>query len=83
MPNDMRTVDGYRELADVLNTAGATAAEADLRVAYHNHAFEFDPLNEDGANGYALLLEHLDPTLVTWRSTSTGRRSEARTRAPC
>ena len=64
MPNDMRTNDGYRELAEMLNTAGATAAEADLRVAYHNHAFEFDPLNEDGANGYALLLEHLDPTLV-------------------
>ena len=61
---EMRTPDGYRELAGMLNSAGAAAAHANLRVAYHNHAFEFDALDEDGVTGYALLLEHLDPALA-------------------
>ena len=61
---EMRSPDGYRELAGMLNSAGAATAPANLRVAYHNHAFEFDALDEDGVTGYALLLEHLDPALV-------------------
>ena len=61
---DMRTPEGYRQLAELLNSAGAAAARSNLRVAYHNHAFEFDALDEDGVTGYALLLEHLDPGLV-------------------
>lgn len=61
---EMRTHGGYRELAGMLNSAGAAVAPAGLRVAYHNHAFEFDALDEDGATGYAILLEHLDPSLV-------------------
>lgn len=64
MPEDMRTTDGYRALADMLNAAGETTARADLRVAYHNHAFEFETVDDDGATGYSLLLEHLDPTLT-------------------
>ncbi|MDE2973523.1 MAG: TIM barrel protein [Gemmatimonadota bacterium] len=62
--DDMRTPDGYRELAELLNSAGAAVAQADLRVAYHNHAFEFDALDADGVTGYALLLERLDPAFV-------------------
>ena len=61
---EMRTPDGYRQLAEMLNSAGAAAAPAGVRVAYHNHAFEFDALDEDGVTGYGLLLEHLDPALV-------------------
>lgn len=64
LPGDMQTADGYREAAEILNTAGAAAAEAGLRVGYHNHAFEFDTVGEDGATGYDLLLQHLDPALV-------------------
>ena len=61
MSEDMRNADGYRALADLLNAAGETAAQANLRVAYHNHAFEFDTVDQDGTTGYSLLLEHLDP----------------------
>ena len=61
---EMRTPDGYRRLAETLNSAGAATSRAGLRVAYHNHAFEFDALDEDGVTGYELLLEHLDPALV-------------------
>ena len=68
LPSEMRTADGYREAADVLNGAGAVAADAGLRVAYHNHAFEFETVDGSasgrGVTGYALLLEHLDPALV-------------------
>ena len=64
LPGDMQTADGYRQAADLLNAAGAAAAGADLRVGYHNHAFEFETVGEDGATGYDLLLEHLDPGLV-------------------
>lgn len=67
IPAAMRTVQGYREVADRLNAAGDAAAGAGVRVGYHNHAFEFEAL--DGADtenrtGYSLLLEHLDPVLV-------------------
>ena len=61
---EMRTPDGYRRLAGTLNEAGATTAQADLRVAYHNHDFDFHALDEDGVTGYALLLEHLDPAFT-------------------
>ncbi len=63
---EMRTADGYREVARVLNAAGAAAASAGVRIGYHNHAFEFDTV-EDGADartGLSLLLEHCDPDLV-------------------
>lgn len=63
---EMRTAAGYRELAGILNAAGATARSAGLRVAYHNHAFEFEPVPDDpsGPSGYSVLVEHLDPALV-------------------
>ena len=64
LPGNMQTADGYRQAAEILNTAGAAAAEADVRVGYHNHAFEFDTVGEDDATGYDLLLQHLDPSLV-------------------
>ncbi|MDE2876082.1 MAG: TIM barrel protein [Gemmatimonadota bacterium] len=64
IPQDMRTPDGYRALADMLNAAGETAAAANFRVAYHNHAFEFDTLDDAGTTGFSLLLEHLDPALA-------------------
>lgn len=64
IPEDMRTADGYRTLAGILNAAGETAAAANLRVAYHNHAFEFETVDDDGTTGFSLLLEHLDPALA-------------------
>ena len=69
IPEEMRTSDGYREVADLLNTAGSIAAAAGIRVGYHNHAFEFDVLDGPadgggGVTGYSLLLEHLDPAVA-------------------
>lgn len=67
IPEAMRTSDGYREVADLLNAAGDAAAGAGVRMGYHNHAFEFEMLDgadTEGRTGYSLLLEHLDPALV-------------------
>ena len=65
LPGDMQTADGYRRAAEILNAAGAAAGDAELRVGYHNHAFEFEDVGEaGGVTGYSILLEHLDPALV-------------------
>lgn len=46
IPAQMRTADGYRAVADTLNSAGAAARDAGVRIAYHNHDFEFEPLGQ-------------------------------------
>ena len=64
IPDDQRSPDGYRAVADALNAAGETARSAGLRVGYHNHAFEFEALGRGGRTGFDILLERLDPALV-------------------
>ena len=64
IPGELQTADGYRQVADVLNSAGAAVAGANLRIGYHNHAFEFEAVGAGGETGYDLLLEHLDPAFV-------------------
>ncbi len=59
---DRRTLDDYRRFADLFNSAGETARKAGVRLGYHNHDFEFAPL--DGQLPYDLLLERTDPKLV-------------------
>lgn len=56
MPEALRTPDGYRQIADLFNAAGEDARERGLGVVYHNHAFEFEAL-DDGSTGLATLLE--------------------------
>lgn len=52
------SLDKYRQLADVLNEFGETCATAGLQLAYHNHDFEFMPM--DGTVPYDLLLDRCD-----------------------
>jgi len=56
------SLDKYRYLADMLNTFGEQCAAAGLQLAYHNHDFEFVPM--DGVVPYDLLLERCDVNLV-------------------
>jgi sugar phosphate isomerase/epimerase len=58
-----RTAEAYRRVAADLNRFGAAAGERGLRVGYHNHEFEFEPL-EGGVRGYDILLAETDPDLV-------------------
>lgn len=61
--NAFRSADGFKRLADRLNSGGAMARANGLRMAYHNHDFEFAPLDM-GGNGMAILLANTDPSLV-------------------
>jgi sugar phosphate isomerase/epimerase len=61
-PEERRTLEQYRRLADLCNEAGAALQREGLQFAYHNHDFEFAPL--EGRVPYDLLLERTDPRLV-------------------
>jgi sugar phosphate isomerase/epimerase len=61
-PEERRTLDDYRRLAELCNRAGERLSKSGLQFAYHNHDFEFAPA--DGRVPYDLLLERTDPKLV-------------------
>ena len=63
LPENLRgTLDDWRRTAELLNRSGAAAQRAGLRLGYHNHDFEFRPV--DGKLPYDVLLAETDPTLV-------------------
>jgi sugar phosphate isomerase/epimerase len=57
-----RTLDGYKQAAELFNKAGERAKAAGLQFGYHNHDFEFK--KHQGRLAYDLLLEETDPKLV-------------------
>ncbi|SEA09147.1 sugar phosphate isomerase/epimerase family protein [Microbulbifer marinus] len=57
-----RNIGYYRQLPDKLNRWGRMCRDAGLRLAYHNHDFEF--VDAKGALPYRLLLDGTDPELV-------------------
>jgi sugar phosphate isomerase/epimerase len=61
-PEERRTLEQYRRLADLINEAGRRTLREGVQFAYHNHDFEFAPL--EGKVPYDLLLERTDPRLV-------------------
>jgi sugar phosphate isomerase/epimerase len=54
--------DIWKRAADTFNKAGEASKKAGIQLAYHNHWFEFLPV--DGKLPYDLLLEACDPDLV-------------------
>ncbi len=63
IPSEQReTLDGYRRVAERFNTVALAVREAGLQFAYHNHHFEFEPI--DGQVPFDVLLEETDPDLV-------------------
>jgi sugar phosphate isomerase/epimerase len=61
---DRPNLDAYRRIAERLNRAGEAAARAGLRLAYHNHDFEFAPM--ENRLPYDVLLESTDPGQVSF-----------------
>lgn len=60
---ELRTgLDDYKRLAEKMNKAGELCQNAGLKLAYHNHAFEFEDYN--GQNGFELFLNHTEKNLV-------------------
>ena len=64
LPRGDQSADGFRRVAAEFNKAGEEAAKAGVRFGYHNHDFEFRPL-DGGGIGYDILLAETDPKLVT------------------
>ena len=58
-----RTADDYKTLAGVLNGFGETLQQHGLTLCYHNHDFEFRPL-DNGEMGEDILLANTDPLFV-------------------
>ncbi len=53
---------GWRKGVAEFNQWGAMCRDAGIRLAYHNHNFEFAPL--EGTTGYEILQNEVDPKLV-------------------
>ena len=54
----------FHKIAARLNEAGKMCAAAGLKLAYHNHDFEFQ--KQDGITGYEILLKETDQDLVSF-----------------
>jgi sugar phosphate isomerase/epimerase len=61
-PNERGGEDAMKKLAAALNRAAEKARAAGLRFCYHNHAFEFEPVN-NAPIGH-ILADETDPKLV-------------------
>jgi sugar phosphate isomerase/epimerase len=60
-PNDFKKIDQIRHICDQYNEAAAVAAQRNLRLAYHNHWWEFQMV--EGRLAFDVMLEHLDPAV--------------------
>jgi len=66
----------WKRIAETYNRAGEISKKSGIQFAYHNHNFEFEPV--DGKLPYDFLLETCDPKLVQMEMdlcwiTSTGK----------
>lgn len=61
-PEERRTFDDWKRLAELFNKAGEQTRKAGIQYCYHNHNFEFQKFGDITAYDY--LLKTLDPKLV-------------------
>jgi sugar phosphate isomerase/epimerase len=54
--------DNFKKIAAGLNKAGEICKKAGIKLAYHNHDFEF--ANVEGKTGFDIFLKETDPKLV-------------------
>jgi sugar phosphate isomerase/epimerase len=57
-----RKIEDYKKIAARLNEAAKMCKKAGLKLAYHNHDFEFQ--KHDGVTGFEILLKETDKDLV-------------------
>ncbi|MDF2191167.1 sugar phosphate isomerase/epimerase [Paraflavitalea sp. CAU 1676] len=60
--NYRNSADNYRKIAAGLNKAGELAHQGGMKLAYHNHDFEF--FKVDGTTGFDILTKETDKKLV-------------------
>jgi sugar phosphate isomerase/epimerase len=61
-PPFRKNIEDYKKIAGRLNEAAKMCHKAGLKLAYHNHDFEFE--NYNGTTGYEILLKETDKDLV-------------------
>ena len=59
-----KSVDDFKNLADKMNKAAELCKKSNLKLAYHNHDFEFKPV--DGTMLYDVLLKETERKLVSF-----------------
>lgn len=57
-----KSTDNYRKIAAGLNKAGELAHQGGMKLAYHNHDFEFSAI--EGTTGFDILTKNTDKKLV-------------------
>ncbi|MBN1997952.1 sugar phosphate isomerase/epimerase [candidate division KSB1 bacterium] len=62
-PGPQFSKDDVLQHAEFMNNVGKACIEAGLRFAYHNHSFEFNPVEEEMPM-YDMLLQNTNPELV-------------------
>ncbi len=61
-PEERQQIEDYQQYADRLNKMGEQCNQADIHLCYHNHSFEFKPIN--GVVPFEVLMEALDKEMV-------------------
>lgn len=61
-PEERTNIDAYKKIADELNNAGEKCKKAGIQLCYHNHDFEFQPLNSQIP--FDILSNETDKTLL-------------------
>lgn len=64
-PADRGGEDVIRRLGETLNQAGQKCNQNGLKLCYHNHAFEFEPVKGKEGNLLDVLMQTADPKLVS------------------
>lgn len=64
-PAERGSLDFYRSFADAMNRAGELCRASGMRLSYHHHAFEFEPI--ESRPPIEILEERFDPSLVDWQ----------------
>lgn len=59
---DRTTLDDYKRTAENCNKGAALAKKAGIQLAYHNHAFEFEP-KEGGVSGFDVFVKEFSPEM--------------------
>lgn len=55
---ERQTIDDYKRIAENLNMMGEKCNQADIHLCYHNHSFEFNPI--DGTVPFEVFLQELE-----------------------
>jgi len=55
--HERETLDDYKRMANLMNVAAAKSKSAGVQLSYHNHSFEYAPMQANGKSGYDILID--------------------------